>query len=82
MTMDLEGVRQAVAAFWGSDPYYPRPDLDSAMWDVFREHYILMSGTCAAIRESQVAETRRILAKRFIELVEEEGRRRDKRASP
>lgn len=42
MTMDLEGVQQAVAAFWGNDPYYPRPDKDISLWKVFREHYLQM----------------------------------------
>jgi len=76
MAMDLEGVEQAVAAFWGNDPYYPRPGKDPSIWMAFRQRYIQTSDACAAICESREAEKRRMLSRRFIDLVEQEGRNR------
>ncbi|KAJ5728139.1 hypothetical protein N7493_004469 [Penicillium malachiteum] len=62
MTMDLKGVEQAVVAFWGNDPYYPRPQTEPFL--------------CAALFESSEGEMRRVLSQKFIEEVEKEGERR------
>jgi hypothetical protein len=74
MTMVLAGVVQAVAAFWRNDPYYPRPEKDPALWSVFRERYIQVSEACRS--EPQAAERRRTLSRHFIDLVEQEGKKR------
>lgn len=74
MEMSSEGVVQAAAAFWRNDPYCPRPEKDPSLWSVFREQYIHVSEACGSEPES--AERRRILSRYFIDLVEQEGRRR------
>lgn len=74
--MDLNGVKQAVASFWGNDPYYPRPGKDPVVWNAFRERYIQISGACIDFCEPQEAERHRILPNLFIQLVEQEGKRR------
>lgn len=76
MAMNLERLKQAVAAFWGNDPYCPRPGKDPLLWMAFREHYIRTSEACTAICEPDEAEKRRILSRLFIDLVEQEGRNR------
>ena len=44
MTLDAEGVQQAVAAFYKNDPYYPRPGrvtgADQVLWDEFKERFL------------------------------------------
>jgi hypothetical protein len=77
MTMDLNGVKQAVASFWGNDPYYPRPGKDPVIWNAFRERYIQISDACMEFCELREAERRRILPSQFIELVEQEDKRRE-----
>ncbi|KGO77595.1 Protein of unknown function DUF3669, zinc finger protein [Penicillium italicum] len=82
MTMDSKGVEQAAAAFWGNDPYYPRPGIerDILLWVVFREHYLQISEACIGIfNEPHEAERRRALSRQFIQLVEQEGKTRQTR---
>lgn len=79
MEMNSEGVTQAAAAFWRNDPYYPRPEKDSSLWSVFRERYLQVSEACGGDgSEPKAAEQRRVLSKDFIELVEQEGKRRNR----
>ncbi|KAF1959950.1 hypothetical protein CC80DRAFT_351600, partial [Byssothecium circinans] len=46
MSMDEEGVDQAVRAFYRNDPYYPRPfaygytDVDGLLWQTFRTRFL------------------------------------------
>jgi hypothetical protein len=77
MTMDFNGVKQAVASFWDNDPYYPRPGRDPVIWDAFRGRYIQISDACMGPSGSQKPESRHTLPNQFIELVEQEGKRRD-----
>lgn len=74
ITMDSEGVVQAVTAFWRNDPYYPRPEKDPILWSVFRERYIQVSEACGG--EPEAVERRRILSRYFIDLVEQERKLR------
>ncbi|KAF3385540.1 hypothetical protein F1880_002130 [Penicillium rolfsii] len=79
MTMDLNGVEQATAAFWGNDPYYPRPQMEPAsLWSAFREQYLRTSDSCATLCEPQECAKRQTLAKRFVEMVEEGRDRMDR----
>lgn len=78
ITMDAKGVEQCVAAFWGNDPYYPRPERDRELWRVFREYYLRISDTCSAGLEAQEREKRRVLAWNFIGLLEQDGERTEK----
>jgi hypothetical protein len=68
MTMDENGVGKAVKAFWGNDPYYPRPG--KALWHIFREQYIHTSDECLELCDVQERESRRFLSRLFIEQVE------------
>lgn len=47
MAMDEEGVSQAVAAFYGNDRFYPRPDLshprDQQLWEHFHRSFFQFS---------------------------------------
>lgn len=78
MTIDPPGVVQAAAAFWRNDPYYPRPDKDSSLWSVFRQRYIQVSEACEG--QLQAAE-RSILSRHFIDLVEQEGKKRKEKGN-
>ncbi|PTB70075.1 hypothetical protein BBK36DRAFT_1189473 [Trichoderma citrinoviride] len=44
MSLDEEGVDQANRAFWGNDPYFPRPGssnlADQRLWTMFQDRYI------------------------------------------
>ncbi|KAI4158507.1 MAG: hypothetical protein LQ342_007348 [Letrouitia transgressa] len=44
MSMNEEGVEQAVAAFYRNDPYYPRPGRvqieDQILWTIFKDHFL------------------------------------------
>jgi Zinc finger protein len=43
ITMDKAGVDQATQAFCINDPYFPRPDVDLELWNVFSDRYLLSS---------------------------------------
>lgn len=73
MSMDEEGVAKSVEAFFGNDPYYPRPG--EASWTAFRETYLRTSSRI--ILEDEADYWRITLSQKFIEKVEEEQRRRD-----
>lgn len=79
MAMNSNGVEQAAAAFWGNDPYYPRPGLEKdLLWIVFRQYYLRISETCIGIvNEPDEAKRRRALSRQFIDLVEQEGTTRN-----
>ncbi|KAL7806473.1 zinc finger domain-containing protein [Trichoderma gracile] len=53
ISLDEEGVDQAHCAFWGNDPYYPRPGssnpADERLWAIFQDRYMEASAT--ALRE-------------------------------
>lgn len=52
ITRDMDGIAQAVAAFYINDPYYPRPcgdtDADQLLWDCFRTRYLRTSASYVA----------------------------------
>ncbi|OQE15919.1 hypothetical protein PENSTE_c026G09734 [Penicillium steckii] len=78
MSMDSEGVAQAVSAFWRNDPFYPQPEKEPLLWSVFREQYIRTSDACGW-NMSEKMEERRTLSRQFLDLVEREAKmRRDK----
>jgi hypothetical protein len=73
MTMDEQGVRQAVEAFWKNDPFCPRPNEHSSIWKAFREQYLSMSKEHISVTGlgDRLQET---LPGQFIRLVEESPR--------
>ncbi|KAJ5779806.1 hypothetical protein N7457_007526 [Penicillium paradoxum] len=73
MAMDEQGGAQAVNAFWGNDPYYPRPGRDLALWSAFRTQYLKSSDQCLDLCDHQEGVRRRLLPRLFIELLERQG---------
>jgi hypothetical protein len=73
MTMDEQGVRQAVEAFWKNDPFCPRPNKHSSIWKAFREQYLSTSKEhiLATGLRDRLQDT---LPGQFIRLVEESPR--------
>jgi hypothetical protein len=49
------------------------------IWNAFRERYIQISEACMGLPGSQKEETRHTLPNQFIELVEQEGKRREEK---
>ncbi|EHK18316.1 uncharacterized protein TRIVIDRAFT_137543, partial [Trichoderma virens Gv29-8] len=47
LTLDEKGIEQASNAFWGNDPYYPRPcsvnPANQRLWSIFEERFIQSS---------------------------------------
>ncbi|KAF2644984.1 hypothetical protein P280DRAFT_514443 [Massarina eburnea CBS 473.64] len=84
MSQDEAGVDEAVHAFYRNDPYYPRPfaygytDEDASLWKTFRTRFLETSRRIFGQRDG-VDGVR--LATLLIEKIEEEGRRKSKRAS-
>lgn len=68
ISMNDEGVEQAAVAFWGNDPYYPRPcAIDSAdypLWEAFESRYLSTSEAILRRRELEI-----VLARSFVERV-------------
>ncbi|OGM49017.1 hypothetical protein ABOM_003127 [Aspergillus bombycis] len=68
ISMDFEGVQQAVKGFCRNDPFYPRPHTDQ--WSAFRQQYLQTSVDLIQRFHKDEAETRLSLARKFIELIE------------
>ena len=67
--MDEDGVKQAVRAYWGNDPYYPRPRSE-LLWEEFRKQYLQTSGEIVG---ALGLDTITGLPKLFIDLIEKDG---------
>ncbi|KAL6718466.1 hypothetical protein ACLMJK_004557 [Lecanora helva] len=56
MEMDEEGVKQAVSAFYGNDPYYPRPrrenPQDRVLWEEFKTQFL--ESSAAIVKENDI----------------------------
>ncbi|KAF3479531.1 uncharacterized protein GIQ15_06507 [Arthroderma uncinatum] len=48
ISFDIEGVEQAVRAFFKNDPFYPRPTSSPGLWSAFRVKYIQTSSEILA----------------------------------
>lgn len=77
MKKDMNGVRQAVRAFYRNDPYFPRPLSDSEMenrvWGVFSASYLATGGELLA---DEMDSAIKALPKVFLdECIEEQQRR-------
>ncbi|KJK62569.1 Zinc finger protein [Aspergillus parasiticus SU-1] len=68
MTMDLEGVEQAVNAFRRNDPFYPRPHTDH--WIAFGQQYLQTSVDLTYSFHKDEVKSRLGLARKFIDLLE------------
>lgn len=73
--MDDAGVKQAVAAFWQNDPYYPRPcppgHPDAELWEIFEARYLHHSD-----KKLDSKAQGKNLARQFIDGVVAEAKRR------
>ncbi|KAI9930389.1 hypothetical protein ASPWEDRAFT_171014 [Aspergillus wentii DTO 134E9] len=67
ISMDEDGVRQAVKAYWGNDPFFPRPGLDAKLWGCFREGYL---SACLGVVGDSEGDERVMLSRMFVGLVE------------
>jgi hypothetical protein len=76
MSMDEAGVRRAVTSFWRNDPFYPRPIVNPLLWAAFRVEYLLSSEAAMRPFDRAEAKKRRCLAKRFVDLVEDQAHER------
>jgi Zinc finger protein len=72
MSMDEKGVDQAIAAFFGNDPYYPHPG--QPLWKGFRDRYLQTSFN---IISGDHDDQRTQLPEMFIEKVEEKQQKRN-----
>ncbi|KAM4062221.1 zinc finger domain-containing protein [Hirsutella rhossiliensis] len=81
ITLDQDGVDQAVVAFFRNDPFYPLPGRpsnsgDESVWQVFRDHYLATSERLLANKKQDIQQ----LPARFIEQLAQ--REHDFRTSP
>ncbi|KAL5332488.1 zinc finger protein-domain-containing protein [Aspergillus crustosus] len=71
MTMDENGIQQAVKAFWKNDPFFPRPNNGhSRLWGAFREQYLETSIRCIS-EKRPVNREKLALPAHFIHSLEE-----------
>ncbi|KAI9036041.1 zinc finger protein [Aspergillus affinis] len=70
LSMDLDGVQQAVNAFFKNDPFTPRPN--TKHWTAFRRQYLQTARDviCGFSGDKADLEDRLYLSSQFIELVE------------
>lgn len=77
MQMDVQGVQQAMEAFYQNDPYFPRPggrtSMEQTLWTIFRDHFLQTSEDIIG-RGSPEAD----LPALWVDLVEIEGSYRAK----
>jgi hypothetical protein len=79
ISLDREGVEQAVNAFYRNDPFFPRPfthrwvEEDGRLWETFRGRFLKTNAKILGEEETELAEL-------WVELVEEERRVRKERA--
>lgn len=71
LSMDEEGVEIAARCFWRNDPFYPRPGssnaADEMLWDVFRRHFLRVSGRMLKDESACVRELPLRLMDRIVE---------------
>lgn len=76
MSMDVEGVEQACAAFFRNDPFYPRPGsgekADEELWAVFKQRFLGSSCRFLGAEKQHLWN----LADKLMDRIEEEARSR------
>ncbi|KAL6886070.1 zinc finger domain-containing protein [Trichoderma evansii] len=69
MTLDESGIEQACNAFWGNDPWYPRPGrlvtADQKLWDTFEGRFLESSAKALAARSDQIKELPELLMEKI-----------------
>ncbi|PYI22751.1 hypothetical protein BO99DRAFT_259127 [Aspergillus violaceofuscus CBS 115571] len=71
ISMDRQGVQQAVEAFFKNDPFCPRPH--TAHWPAFRNQYLSAAGRIARIYHKDEVGAIYNLARQFVTLIEARG---------
>ena len=64
--------QQLVPAFLGNDPYYPRPDVDGELWEVFSQAYLKASRLILEARgeKREVLRLPRMFLDKVVEMIE------------
>lgn len=69
LTFDESGVEQACNAFWGNDPWYPRPGrlttADQRLWDIFEHRFLESSAWNLGTQSAQIKELPRLLMEKI-----------------
>ncbi|KAL7894223.1 zinc finger domain-containing protein [Trichoderma sp. SZMC 28014] len=69
LTLDESGVEQACNAFWGNDPWYPRPGrlaaADQKLWDIFEHRFLESSARALGMQSGQIRELPRLLVEKI-----------------
>lgn len=69
LALDESGIEQACKAFWGNDPWYPRPrrlaTADQKLWDAFEERFLESSAKALATRSDQIKELPKLLMEKI-----------------
>ncbi|KAL9473480.1 hypothetical protein ACSS6W_007860 [Trichoderma asperelloides] len=69
LTLDESCIEQACNAFWGNDPWYPRPGrlatADQKLWNIFEERFLESSAKALATRSNQIKELPRLLMEKI-----------------
>ncbi|UKZ69188.1 uncharacterized protein TrAtP1_010197 [Trichoderma atroviride] len=69
LTLDESGIEQACNAFWGNDPWYPRPGrlatADQKLWDIFELRFLTSSARILGGRPSEIRELPRLLVEKI-----------------
>ena len=78
--MDINGVHQTFDAFWGTEPFMPRPERNSSLWKAFRGLYLKTSQGSRIFGMGKYGISRLELAYTFIDLAEAEGEKRAEQA--
>ncbi|KAL7930165.1 zinc finger domain-containing protein [Trichoderma chlorosporum] len=70
LTLDEKGVEQASNAFWGNDPYYPRPGISSneanqRLWAIFEERFMKSSAEALMSEPDHIKQLPKLLMERI-----------------
>lgn len=69
LTLDESGIEQACKAFWGNDPWYPRPGrlatVDQKLWDIFEDRFLESSAKALSLRSDQPMMLPRLLMEKI-----------------
>ncbi|UKZ78335.1 hypothetical protein TrVFT333_006071 [Trichoderma virens FT-333] len=69
LTLDEKGIEQASNAFWGNDPYYPRPGsvnpANQRLWSIFEERFIQSSSKALRSESNDIKQLPKLLMEKI-----------------
>jgi hypothetical protein len=69
LTLDESGIDQASNAFWGNDPFYPRPGslitANQKLWNLFEDRFLESSAKVMATESDQVKRLPKMLIEKI-----------------